>query len=336
MPIDKFIIGYTDDKSGLQTNFQPWLLPDSAFTTMTNVYAWRGRIKKRIGSTMMGGGVTTTRLRIQAIPIGGGGVITLPLNVAVGMQIEVAAVGGATLTVVDITSPPAPAPPYPIPSSLITTNNAVTATVTAANQITIVGAVGAVFLYPALPVTGIGQYENPATNDETTVAFDTQFAYFYSGVDWQRLTGGEDQWTGSDSELFWIANYRGATASENYLWVSNYNATDGIRYRTAIAGGEWRKPTLFYSKGSVIGQTDIAGNFNGPLTSPPVVGSVVIVANTAFVVLTGLLPLGFQPMGVVPLTTSAAVGTATCDFAAANINIAASRYSNMRFCCCQH
>lgn len=325
MPIDKFIIGYTDDKSGLQTNFQPWLLPDSAFTTMTNVYAWRGRIKKRIGSAMMGGGVTRTRLRIPAIPIGGGGVITLPLNVAVGMQIEEAIVGGATLTVVNITSPPLPAPPYPIPSSLITTNPGVTATVSAANQITIAGSTAAaVFLYPALPVTGIGQYENPATNDETTVAFDTKFAYFYSGVDWQRLTGGEDQWTGSDSELFWIANYRGATASENYLWVSNYNATDGIRYRTAIAGGEWRKPTLFYSKGSVIGQTNGAGNFVGALGSPPVVGSVVIVANTAFVVLTGLLPAGFQPMGVVPLTTSAAVGTATCDFAAANINIAAA------------
>jgi hypothetical protein len=78
------------------------------------------------------------------------------------------------------------------------------------------------------------------------------------------------------------------------------------------------------SKGTVIGQTDGAGNFVGALGSPPVVGSVVIVANTAFVVLTGLLPAGFQPMGVVPLTTSAAVGTATCEFAAGNINIAAS------------
>jgi hypothetical protein len=336
MPIDKFIIGYTDDKSGLQTNFQPWLLPDNAFTTMTNVYAWRGRIKKRIGSTLMGGQPNASRLRIQSIPltiaagppetgtvnftVGGVGIPII--TIAVGMVFELGFPGPfIQFTVVDTAG-----------GNCLSTvpGIAITASVNG-NILTITNNTGGAFalpatiyLYPALPVTGIGQYENPATNDETTVAFDTQFAYFYSGVDWQRLTGGEDQWTGSDSELFWIANYRGATASENYLWVSNYNATDGIRYRTAIAGGEWRKPTLFYSKGTVIGQTDGAGNFVGALGSPPVVGSVVIVANTAFVVLTGLLPAGFQPMGVVPLTTSAAVGTATCDFAAGNINIAAS------------
>jgi hypothetical protein len=312
MPIDKFIIGYTDDKSGFQTNFQPWLLPDNAFESMINAYTWRGRVRKRIGSTLMTNGVNGSRLRIPGIPIVAG-VITLPLNVAVGMQIEQQVANGATLTVWDLAQP------------LLTTNPAVTAAVgPGANEITIAGSVGTVFLYPALPVTGIGQYENPATNDETTVAFDTNFAYFYSGTDWQRLTGGADAWTGTNSQLFWIVNYRGVTANENYLWVTNFNAADGIRYRTAIAGGEWRKPTLFYSKGSIIGQTDGAGNFVGALGSPPVVGSVVIVASTAFVVLTGLLPAGFQPMGVVPLTTSAAVGTATCDFAAGNINIAAS------------
>jgi hypothetical protein len=87
MPIDKFIIGYTDDKSGFQTNFQPWLLPDNAFESMINAYTWRGRVRKRIGSTLMTNGVNGSRLRIPGIPIVAG-VITLPLNVAVGMQIR--------------------------------------------------------------------------------------------------------------------------------------------------------------------------------------------------------------------------------------------------------
>jgi hypothetical protein len=193
MPIDKFIIGYTDDKSGVQTNFKPWLLPDNAFTTMNNAYTWRGRVRKRIGSTLMTNGVNGSRLRIPGIAIGGGGVITLPLNVAVGMQIEEQVANGETLTVVNST----------IGEPLLTTNNAVTAVVgPGANQITIAGSVGTVFLYPALPVTGIGQFEEPFTNDETTVAFDTKFAYFYSGGDWQRLSGGQDTWTGADNQLF--------------------------------------------------------------------------------------------------------------------------------------
>ena len=318
MPIDKFIIGYTDDKSGFQNNVLPWLLPDNAFEVMKNAYTWRGRVRKRIGSVLMKGDPNGSRLRIPFIPIALG-VITLPLNVAVGMKIEESILNGATLTVTDIT------PPYPIALSLISTNVAVTATVTAVNQITIVTASGApaVYLYPALPVTGIGQYENALTNDETTVAFDTKFAYYYSGADWQRLnnvTPGNDIWTGTDINLFWIANYRGVTASENYLWVTNFVPADGIRYRTAIVG-EWRKPTLFYSKGTVIGIT-VAGNFVGPLGSPPVLGSIVIVGSTAFVVISSAA--GFQAMGVIPLTTSAAVGGATCDFNAANINIAAA------------
>jgi hypothetical protein len=36
---------------------------------MTNVYAWRGRVKKRIGSTLMGGQPNASRLRIQSIPL---------------------------------------------------------------------------------------------------------------------------------------------------------------------------------------------------------------------------------------------------------------------------
>ena len=322
MPIDKFIIGYTDDKASTQTNFQPWLLPDNAFQMMFNAYAWRGRVRKRIGSTLMTNGVNGSRLRIQAIPIGGGGVITLPLNVAVGMQIEEAIVGGATLTVVNITSPPFPAPPYPIPSSLITTNPGVTATVSAANQITIVGSTAAaVFLYPGLPVTGIGQFEQAFTNDEITVAFDTKFAYFYSGGDWQRLSGGVDQWTGTDSQLFWIVNYRGVTASENYLWVTNFNTTDGIRFRDAIVGGNWRKPSLFHSKGPQITTTNGVGAVVAFIVNPlPVPGDIFIVGSTALVVpaATGnliILPLTSAPVCAVQPGTTIDLATGQLDIA---------------------
>jgi hypothetical protein len=173
--------------------------------------------KKRIGSTLMGGQPNASRLRIQSIPltiaagppetgtvnftVGGVGIPII--TIAVGMVFELGFPGPfIQFTVVDTAG-----------GNCLSTvpGIAITASVNG-NILTITNNTGGAFalpatiyLYPALPVTGIGQYENPATNDETTVAFDTQFAYFYSGVDWQRLTGGEDQWTGSDSELFWIA-----------------------------------------------------------------------------------------------------------------------------------
>lgn len=324
MPIDKFIIGYTDDKSGVQTNFQPWLLPDNAYQSMINAYTWRGRVRKRIGSTLISNNdLNGSRLRIDSIPIVAVGpdfIATFPINLAVGMQIEEQVFPGPTLTIVDIT----------IGAALLSDNVVFTGIMgPAANQVTITNfTVPFVYLYPHLPVTGLGQYESADINDEITIAFDTRFAYYYQAPvpdpSFRRLPNGEDLWTGTSDQLFWIVNYRGVTPSENYIWVTNFNAADGIRFRdnANILGNGWRKPTLFYSKGPVIGTTDGAGNFVGALGSPPVIGSIVIVASTAFVVVSNAA--GFQPMAVIPLTTNAPVGTATCDFGAANINIAAA------------
>jgi len=321
MPIDKFIIGYTDDKSGVQTNFQPWLLPDNAYQSMINAYTWRGRVRKRIGSVLIDpDNINASRFRvgnIPIVPVGPDLIATFPINLAVGMEIEEQTLPGFSFKVVDIT----------IGAALLSVTASTAVMGPAANQITIVGVtVFLCYLYPHLPVTGLGQFEQLETNSEITVGFDTRFAYVWDETfpqpSWVRLTTGDDLWSGTSDQLFWIVNYRGATASENYLWVTNFNAADGIRFRNAIAGGAWRKPTLFYSKGPVIGTTDGAGNFVGALGSAPVLGSIVIVASTAFVVISNAA--GFQPMAVIPLTTNAPVGTATCDFGAANINIAAA------------
>lgn len=338
MPIDKFIIGYTDDKSGFQNNVLPWLLPDNAFEVMKNAYTWRGRVRKRIGSVLMKGDPNGSRLRIPFIPI----VITaigpspqigevdfglIPITIAVGMKIELAGGSNTTFTVVDVNGAllsTNPNPPF---------NTSVTASMTALNVLTItnntlpyVALPTAVYLYPALPVTGIGQYENSATNDETTVAFDTKFAYYYSGGDWQRLnnvTPGNDIWTGTDINLFWIVNYRGVTASENYLWVTNFVPADGIRYRTAIVG-EWRKPTLFYSKGTVITTTTGLGAVVAFIVNPvPIVpGDIFIVGSTALIV-----PALSGDLLILPLTTSSPCaqqpGT-TIDLATGQLDIAPS------------
>ena len=88
MAKDRFMIGYTDNNTGLQTNVLPWLLPDNAFSKLENAYVFRGKVRKRFGSTLMGDTHLNSRLRIQV------GDTTAPAatpdNIAIGQMFSVA------------------------------------------------------------------------------------------------------------------------------------------------------------------------------------------------------------------------------------------------------
>ena len=64
MAYDKFLIGFVDNNSGYQTNYKPWLIADNAFTLLKNAYVFRGRVRKRFGSALMGGGSLGSRLAV--------------------------------------------------------------------------------------------------------------------------------------------------------------------------------------------------------------------------------------------------------------------------------
>jgi hypothetical protein len=75
---------------------------------------------------------------------------------------------------------------------------------------------------------GLLVYELPAISDEITYAFDTQFSYTYTGGGWERL--GTALWTGDNAEFFWGENYRGTTSDDTFLFITNYNEADQIKY----------------------------------------------------------------------------------------------------------
>lgn len=52
MAYDKFLIAPMEE--GIRTDLKPWLIPDNAFETMNNAYVFRGRVRKRFGSTYSG------------------------------------------------------------------------------------------------------------------------------------------------------------------------------------------------------------------------------------------------------------------------------------------
>jgi hypothetical protein len=90
-----------------------------------------------------------------------------------------------------------------------------------------------VIFYPATPVMGLCLYEITPINNQPAFAFDTQFAYIFSGGRWQ-LSGTTNsdftvtpQWHGTDMNFFWTDNWNGIRPNETVLFVSNFNASIG-------------------------------------------------------------------------------------------------------------
>jgi len=256
MATDKFLIGYTDNESGYQTNLKPWLINDNAFSALENAYVWRGRVRKRFGSTLMGSSQLQSRLRILMGVINGGGSFsgTVPgLDFNIGQMFSV----GTNIYTVYQTGTPAA-----MLAAVVSTGSGTYDTSNGSVSIIFETVGTQVWFYPAQPVMGLTLYFTAATNDYVSIGFDTQFAYEFDVINnnWKRLSLGAATWTGSDSQFFWMTNYQGAAISTNFLWVTNYNATDGIRY---FDGTTWFKPVLNYTRGALLVVTDGSGNAAG-------------------------------------------------------------------------
>jgi len=120
---------------------------------------------------------------------------------------------------------------------------------TAANQVTFSGITDTVYFYPALPVMGLLTQEVASTNNETTIAFDTKYAYQYLVTGWERLSTedagspGAATWSGSDAQFFWPCNWLGTNGSDLIFFVTNFNPNEanGMRY---LLSGSWNNFTI--------------------------------------------------------------------------------------------
>lgn len=223
---DRFFIGPMT--GGVQGNLKPWMISDQAYEVLRNMYEWRGRLKKRFGTNFTTGSsdnvTLNSRLRILIDTTSGAGLAAgnLPLNtgdMAIGMMFSidtdcytitalgnpatVIGTGGATLTI-DTTASPAT---YSITGAPATT---------------------AVYFYPCLPVMGIVQYDREENNNETTIVWDTRFAYTYDGTGWNRI--GTYTWSGDSSQFFSAVNWFGANLDDYNLYAVNYDAADFIQF----------------------------------------------------------------------------------------------------------
>ena len=98
MPLDRFLIAPLN--SGWQNDVRPWLVPDDAYAQLRNAYAFRSRIRKRVGSVLMQGTTPPTpgyeqlqsRLRmligVTVADAFAGGAGTVPGTIAIGQMIS--------------------------------------------------------------------------------------------------------------------------------------------------------------------------------------------------------------------------------------------------------
>jgi hypothetical protein len=223
MAYDKFLIAPINE--GIRGDLKPWLIPDDAFEELNNAYVFRGRVRKRFGSTAMDTTVASaiqplsSRLRIKLASASG----TVPgskFNVG-----QMFSVGSEMLTVASTGTP----------ATMLTTGGGITGTFNTTTGAYVITGAGAtdVYYYPAQPVMGFTNYETADLNEEYLYAFDTQFCYKFESNAWDRV--GTAVWTGSDSQFFWTENYRGANSSDELLFVTNFNQADGIRYWSNVA-----------------------------------------------------------------------------------------------------
>ncbi len=324
MAFDRFLIGYNDNNSGFQSNLKPWLITDNAFEQLNNMYVLRGRLKKRFGTILMGGDQTSSRLRLDTSASYSDGIYsgTVPGSIfAVGQMFSV---GEDIYTVYQLGTPAAMLSNNPLTSGTYDTS-------IGAFTITGESAAITVYFYPSTPVMGLTQYYVESTNSYNTLAFDTQFSYQFDpiGLGWFRNSTGVSVWTGLDFQLFWMTDYQGAVSSSDALWVSNFNANDGIRYWDNTT---WNKPILNWTIGTQINTTG-TGTFTGTVPgSSGFIGQIFTIGTTQFLVVVAngaLTPISYStalPLGNGTFNTSTGAYTFTGTLANASLFFTGNNY----------
>jgi Ubiquitin-activating enzyme E1 FCCH domain len=221
---------------GLTQDKKPALLANEAFSDLENAYVFRERTKKRDGEVPVG--------RLQRSVS-----VSVVLNLNSGRSVNL-----ITALSLESTASIVPGSINLVGSSDMTTytdtlaNGTLTATGGTGTGGTINYATGLLFIsggggqtmtgtiqyYPGLPVMGILKRDVATFGIDSTIFFDTTYAYQYmSGF--EELAPGTT-WTGTNTDFFWGANYQGATQDLRYFFVTNNNidialsSYDPIRY----------------------------------------------------------------------------------------------------------
>ena len=235
MAFDRFLIAPIN--TGLQTDLRPWLIPDDAFAQLKNAYVFRGRVRKRFGSRLMGTGWSSpsvqglySRLSINLGNTNGSGNISITVPGIVYRVGQAFSIGNEIFTVYQLGTP----------GIMLTTGSSTVHTYnTSTGALVINGAAAttAVYFYPGQPVMGLTNYESGPINIQPSYAFDTQFAYVFSSGFWSR--SGTAIWHGGVTDFFWATNWQSIVIAPSIMFVTNFFVTNYNGVGTASDDPIW-------------------------------------------------------------------------------------------------
>lgn len=254
------------NETGLVQNRQEFILPDDAYPILDNAIIWREQIRRKQGFTnILPGSPASSRLqrKITAAAFGNvsaGGAGTFTFNIISGLILAgsitagesnaqltpggaantiTIVIAGQTLTDTTGTGTMTIAPAGVITSATLSyaTGNLI---LTFSGPLVATPSTFTGFYYPGLPVMGLRLEENQNSGFDTTVAFDTTYAYIYSTATktWKEFLPGTT-WTGSNGQFFWSTNFFYSAAGIKIFWVTNNNSTDPIRYTDGQPASTW-------------------------------------------------------------------------------------------------
>lgn len=296
---EKLLIGPIN--KGLVNNRTAFNIDNDAFPKLINAYQWRGRVKRKRGTSLLG------RLNryIGATDGAGNAAITIaPGNIS----------SGISQFVVDTTTYTDPGGASPVTllvsgtgtASLNRTTGVLTITGGPANQ--------SVYYYPGLPVMGLEDFVVNTSNYANTIAFDTIYAYnigvaspftingigfydnpastTYNGQAYtQKSTWTPTSWNGQNYQQFWTTNYQGTLWATNGIRSADNLTSIGMQFKsiTGVAIGAAGPPAsvtlTINAHGLVVGDwifiNEVSGNTGinfqtGYVTAVPGANSVTV------------------------------------------------------------
>ena len=230
--------------SGLRNNRLAFNIDNDSFPQLENAYQWRGRIKRKRGTSLLG------RLRYYLGTTNGSGNLTITIS-----PTPITSTLSQFYVDTDIFSDPGGSSPV----NLLSTNGSATATLNRTTGVlTITGSQAnkSVYYYPGLPVLGIRDFDDLTLPYIATVAFDNKYSYtvgstdpyaisnnnYYLNPSTGSYTGYTQKsnwtplnWNGQNYQQFWTTNY------QNALWVTNgvavpFSKTNvGMQYKNIVA-----------------------------------------------------------------------------------------------------
>ena len=225
---EKIIVGPIE--KGLKTNREPFVIDNDSFPTLINAYQWRGRVKRKRGTSLLG----QLRRYVTINPT-----VSTNLIISQGLEVNSEIIPGSVTIIANggqIFTEPA------IPDGTLIGNMGRTGTINYANGNYFINdfpPITGSFVYaPSLPVMGLEETVLTPTSIPGTLGFDTKYSYaisrnspfniwdvsFYknppsSGLYVQKGSPASVptpfHWNGEDYRQFWTVNYEGA------LWATN-------------------------------------------------------------------------------------------------------------------